>query len=111
MISLSDEGFSVKCDVSSYKPDELKLRLDGDVLSIEGEHKEENEQGSVHLRLQRSIRIPVDQIDLSSLQSSLDQHGNLSIHAPLIEKKKQLNGQEIPIQITGQQKETGTIEN
>ncbi|CAJ0926770.1 unnamed protein product, partial [Mesorhabditis belari] len=66
MISLSDEGFSVTCDVSSYKPDELKLRLDGDVLSIEGEHKEENEQGSVHLRLQRSIRIPVDQIDLSS---------------------------------------------
>ncbi|CAJ0926681.1 unnamed protein product, partial [Mesorhabditis belari] len=59
MISLSDEGFSVKCDVSSYKPDELKLRLDGDVLLIEGEHKEENEQGSVHLRLQRSIRIPL----------------------------------------------------
>ncbi|CAJ0958210.1 unnamed protein product, partial [Mesorhabditis belari] len=70
MISLSDEGFSVKCDVSSYKPDELKLRLDGDVLSIEGEHKEENEQGSVHLRVM--TRTKGNWIRKCNKQSSMD---------------------------------------
>ena len=45
-IALNDEGFHVNLDVSAFKPEELKIRLEEDQLVIDGEHKEETEQVS-----------------------------------------------------------------
>lgn len=49
---VNDENkFAVNLNVSHFKPEELKVNLDGRILSIEGKHEEQDEHSSV----QRSV--------------------------------------------------------
>lgn len=43
----TDEKFQVSLNIANFRPEELKINLDGRLLTVEGEHKSEDENGSV----------------------------------------------------------------
>ena len=78
-----DNGkFAVKVDLSGFRPDEIKVQLRGNELTITGEHS--SDEGGYHLSrdYSRRILLPNDS-DLSSVRSRLSKEGVLSIEASL----------------------------
>ena len=75
-----DGKFAVKVDLSGFKPEEIKVQLRGNEMTITGEHK--SDEGGFHLSRDYSRRIilPGD-VDLSSVTSRLSKEGMLTIEA------------------------------
>ena len=91
------EKFAVSVDVSHFKPEEIKVNLTGNELTIEGHHEEKNDRhGSVQRSFVRKYTLPED-ANLEALRSSLSDQGHLSIEAP---KKTQAIEQARAIPIT-----------
>ncbi|GMR54302.1 hypothetical protein PMAYCL1PPCAC_24497 [Pristionchus mayeri] len=91
------EKFAVSVDVSHFKPDEIKVNLNGNELTIEGEHEEKTDQhGTIKRSFVRKFVLPED-TNLDSLRSSLSDKGHLTIEAP---KKTQALTQSRAIPIT-----------
>ncbi|EFO83198.1 hypothetical protein CRE_18317 [Caenorhabditis remanei] len=80
-ISNTDEKFAVNLNVSQFKPEELKINLEGRRLSIQGEHDVSNERGSSRQSFSRVILLPED-VDITSVDSNLSDNGHLVIEAP-----------------------------
>ncbi|XP_065660604.1 heat shock protein homolog [Hydra vulgaris] len=83
------KSFKYSLDVDGYKPDEIKIRIDGQNLFIHGESKAEgtNEHG-VHThqkQFTRQISLPVG-LDPSQLSSRYTNDFKLTIEAPLLGK-------------------------
>ncbi|UMM37059.1 hypothetical protein L5515_008952 [Caenorhabditis briggsae] len=89
----TDEKFSVNLNVSQFKPDELKINLDGRKLSIQGEQDVVTDHGRSAKSFSRVIVLPED-VDVASVASSLSDDGKLSIEAP---KLIPVPGRSIPI--------------
>ena len=50
----TDTALEAKIDLPGVKPDEIEIQLNGNVLTISGEHKEEKEEkGKTYHRLER----------------------------------------------------------
>ncbi|CAI2353178.1 unnamed protein product [Caenorhabditis sp. 36 PRJEB53466] len=90
----NSEKFAVNLSVSQFKPEELKINLDGRKLTIEGEQEEETEHGYSKKSFSRIILMPED-VDLASVVSNLTKDGNLSIEG---KKAESIQGRSIPIQ-------------
>ncbi|EFP05329.1 hypothetical protein GCK72_018405 [Caenorhabditis remanei] len=90
----TDEKFAVNLNVSQFKPDDLKINLDGRNLTIQGEQEVKNEHGYSKKSFSRVILLPED-VDFSAVSSNLSEDGKLSIEAP---KKETIQGRSIPIQ-------------
>ena len=87
-------------DTSQYKPDELKVNVMQNTLSVEAKHTEQSEDGSnfVSKQFLRRYTLPRDcQYDLVSSNMSAD--GILVISAPKIQPQltSEANGRNVPI--------------
>ena len=95
-INLTDDGnFSWKCNVAGYKPEELKVDLEGNQLVVRGEHEESREGESVRRSFQRRVVLP-EGVTQDSIKCNVDASGLLEIEA----RRPQVDGQKtqsIPI--------------
>ncbi|KAI1704370.1 hsp20/alpha crystallin family domain-containing protein [Ditylenchus destructor] len=72
--------FSFKCNVAGYRPDELKVDLQGDQLVIQGEHQHNDERQSVHRTFKRMVALP-DTVHKDTIECSIDEKGRLEVRA------------------------------
>ncbi|CAL2045967.1 unnamed protein product [Caenorhabditis brenneri] len=87
-----DSKFSVQLDVSHFKPEDLKIQLDGRELKIEGTQETKTEHGYSKRSFSKMILLPED-ADLTALKSAISNEGKLQIEAP----KKANTSRSIPI--------------
>ncbi|KAH7720805.1 small HSP21-like protein [Aphelenchoides avenae] len=90
-VNLTDSGdFRWRCNVSGYKPDELKVDLDGNQLVVSGEHKESREGESIHRNFTRRVVLP-ENVQKDTIKCHIDERGRLEIEArrPAVEGQKQ----------------------
>ncbi|XP_004212222.2 alpha-crystallin A chain-like [Hydra vulgaris] len=76
-----ENGFVVNLDVKHYKPEEVTLKVEGQVLEVSGKHRNENENGFESSEFHRKYTIP-DDVDVTALTSNISQDGVLHIEAP-----------------------------
>ncbi|XP_014253812.1 alpha-crystallin A chain-like [Cimex lectularius] len=94
IVSNKDE-FKVNLDVQQFKPDELKVKVENDMIVVDGKHEERSdEHGFISRQFTRKYRIPKD-VDLNALKSNLSSDGVLSLQAPKVSKEN--DAREIPI--------------
>ncbi|XP_063695600.1 heat shock protein 27-like [Culicoides brevitarsis] len=102
---LDDEGFRFRVDVQDYKPEEIKVTLHDNTVTVEGKHEERSDaHGTISRQFVRKFALPKGVIDVEKLQSNFSSDGVLTICAPKlpsIENKKR----EIPIERVGPVKE------
>ncbi|VDO55144.1 unnamed protein product [Haemonchus placei] len=94
---VSDDGskLAISLDVSKFKPDELKVNVDGRTLTVEG--KQEVKEGSSYTSRSflRQWTVP-EGVDVEQIRSTLTENGHLAIEVP---KPKPANtSRSIPIQ-------------
>ncbi|PIC28047.1 hypothetical protein B9Z55_020092 [Caenorhabditis nigoni] len=77
----NDSKFSVQVDVSHFKPEDLKIQLDGRELKIEGTQESKSEHGYSKRSFSKMILLPED-ADLTAVQSAISNDGNMQIEAP-----------------------------
>ena len=94
-----DNSFRYKTELEGFKPDEVKIKLTGNQLTISGEHKEQDENGTeiVHKTISKTFSLP-EGFKRDSIKSVFDGAGNLIITGQL-DSKKQPDTVEIPIEI------------
>uniref|UniRef100_A0A1I7TMB1 SHSP domain-containing protein n=1 Tax=Caenorhabditis tropicalis TaxID=1561998 RepID=A0A1I7TMB1_9PELO len=73
--------FSVKLDVAAFKPEELKVNLEGHVLTIEGHHEVKTEHGFTKRSFTRQFTLPKE-VDVAHVHTSLNKEGQLIIDCP-----------------------------
>ncbi|KAH1175506.1 alpha-crystallin B chain [Mauremys mutica] len=97
---LEKDKFSVNVDVKHFSPEELKVKVLGDVIEVHGKHEErQDEHGSIAREFNRKYRIPAD-VDPLSITSSLSSDGVLTVNGP----RKQTDVPERTIPITREEK-------
>ncbi|CAL2045647.1 unnamed protein product [Caenorhabditis brenneri] len=89
----NDQKFAINLNVSQFKPEDLKINLDGRTLSIQGVQEVKDEHGHSKKSFSRVILLPED-VDVGAVASNLSDDGKLSIEAP---KKLAVQGRSIPI--------------
>lgn len=98
-----DDTFRVAIDVQGYKPEELTVSLDNNMLTLKGKHEERSSDGTHYVSRQfmRSMTVP-NSVELDKIQSKVTFGGRtLQVEAPVKkELKQEVNIREIPIQIT-----------
>ncbi|XP_062995385.1 alpha-crystallin B chain isoform X2 [Elgaria multicarinata webbii] len=79
---LDKDKFSVNLDVKHFSPEELKVKVLGDVIEVHGKHEErQDEHGFIAREFSRKYRIPAD-VDPLSITSSLSSDGVLTVNGP-----------------------------
>lgn len=103
---LDDSGFNFRVDVRDYKPEEVSVKLEDNVVIVEGKHEERSDaHGLISRQFVRKFEVPKGVLDIDRLQSSLSSDGVLTITAPRLEAiENQIRS--IPIQKTGPVKES-----
>nr|AAB25041.1 alpha B-crystallin [Gallus gallus] len=97
---LEKDKFSVNLDVKHFSPEELKVKVLGDMIEIHGKHEErQDEHGFIAREFSRKYRIPAD-VDPLTITSSLSLDGVLTVSAP----RKQSDVPERSIPITREEK-------
>lgn len=82
-VKCDDNQFQINMDVRNYEPEELRIQLSGDRLTISGKHEErEDRHGFISRQFQRSIVVP-EAVNLDSLKSTQTEDGRLVITAAL----------------------------
>ncbi|VDO21511.1 unnamed protein product [Haemonchus placei] len=95
----NESKFAITIDVSKFKPENLKVNIDGRQLTIEG--KEDHcitRSGTLKsdLSFVRRWMLP-ENVDLEAIRSSLSNNGRLAIEAPKLAKAAD-SGRSIPIE-------------
>ncbi|CAJ0597003.1 unnamed protein product [Cylicocyclus nassatus] len=96
-----DKRFAVSLDVSQFRPDELKVQLEGRQLVIEGKQENKGDNNYTERSFVRKWTLP-DDVNIDAIRSELSDVGHLSIEAPKTGQKPE-NVRAIPIQRTLQQ--------
>ncbi|CAL2036449.1 unnamed protein product [Caenorhabditis brenneri] len=73
--------FAVKLDVAAFKPEELKVNLEGHVLTIEGSHEVKTEHGFSKRSFTRQFTLPKD-VDLAHIHTAINKDGQMTIDVP-----------------------------
>ncbi|KAE9551385.1 hypothetical protein FO519_005393 [Halicephalobus sp. NKZ332] len=96
-MTVLDNSIKYEVNVEGYKPDEIKIKLNGDQLTISGEHKEADENGTeiVHSSFARAFTLPQG-FKKDTIKSVFNGRGNLLITGEL-EPKKNPETVEIPM--------------
>merc|ERR1712110_937454 len=94
-----DNKVEVHLDTSGYKPDELKVQVEGGIVRVEGKHEEKSEAGAVMVSRQfvKEYALP-ESSKPEGVESSLSKDGVLVITMP--KPKKAINedkGRNVPI--------------
>ncbi|CAB3407022.1 unnamed protein product [Caenorhabditis bovis] len=80
-IENNDQKFAVKLDVSQFAPEELKVNLEGNLLTISGEHEVKSEHGYTKRSFTRQFTLPKD-ADLNAIHTVITKEGQLAIDVP-----------------------------
>lgn len=103
---LDDTGYRFRVDVQHFKPEEISVKLEDNIVVVEGKHEERSDaHGTISRQFVRKFTLPQGEVDVDKLQSSLSTDGVLTITAPrlnVVENKSR----SIPIQKTGPVKES-----
>ncbi|CAB3411326.1 unnamed protein product [Caenorhabditis bovis] len=91
----NDQKFGMQIDVSHFKPENLKVNINGNELTVEGEQEVKHEHGYSKRSFHRMVRLP-DDVDPSAMTSSLSNDGHLTLSAP---KKRAIENKSRPIPI------------
>ncbi|XP_021104842.1 alpha-crystallin B chain-like [Heterocephalus glaber] len=92
--------FSVNLDVKHFSPEELKVKVLGDVTEVHGKHEQcQDEHGFISREFHRKYRIPTD-VDPLTITSFLSSDGVLTVNGP----RKQVSGPERTIPIICEEK-------
>uniref|UniRef100_A0AC34R1L5 SHSP domain-containing protein n=1 Tax=Panagrolaimus sp. JU765 TaxID=591449 RepID=A0AC34R1L5_9BILA len=67
-----NDEFKFSYDVTGYKPEELKIDVEGRELIINGYHQSENEHEKIEHQFTRKLLIP-DYVDLETINGSIDE--------------------------------------
>ncbi|XP_075460535.1 alpha-crystallin B chain [Ascaphus truei] len=79
---LEKDKFSVNLDVKHFSPEELKVKVLGDLIEIHGKHEErQDEHGYISRDFHRRYKIPMD-VDPICITSSLSPDGVLTVTGP-----------------------------
>ncbi|EYC22514.1 hypothetical protein Y032_0017g3398 [Ancylostoma ceylanicum] len=76
-----DKKFAVTIDVSQFRPEELKVNLDGRCLTVEGKQEQKDDRSFMARSFVRSWTLPED-ANLEALRTELSDRGQLTIEAP-----------------------------
>lgn len=79
--------------MTQFKPEELKISLEGRTLVVEGNQENKDDNGFFKRSFSRRWLLPED-VEAAELKSSLTENGRLSIEAP----KSKSEVTSIPIQ-------------
>ncbi|RCN38634.1 Hsp20/alpha crystallin family protein [Ancylostoma caninum] len=76
-----DSKLAISLKVPEFKPEELKVSLDGRTLTIEGK-QEVKEEGAYSMRCFTRQWVLPKEVDVEQIRSSLTEGGHLAIEAP-----------------------------
>ncbi|KAK6039910.1 Hsp20/alpha crystallin family protein [Cooperia oncophora] len=76
-----EKKFAVAVDVSQFKPEELKVHIEGRDLTIEGRQEIKTDHGFTERSFVRRWALP-DDVDLDAVHTQLMNDGKLEIEAP-----------------------------
>ncbi|KHJ93944.1 Hsp20/alpha crystallin family protein [Oesophagostomum dentatum] len=102
-VTEDESKLSLTLDVSQFKPEELKVNLEGRTLIVEGKQETEDEQSYSMRSFVRHWVLP-DNVDIEQIHSSLTSEGSLVIEAPKIVKPVK-TARSIPILKAPEEKE------
>ncbi|KAK6047172.1 Hsp20/alpha crystallin family protein [Cooperia oncophora] len=92
----NESKFAVTIDVSKFKPENLKVNIDGRQLTIEGKEESKEDNNYSMRSFVRQWVLP-ENVNLEAIRSSLSDNGRLSIEAPKLSKPTE-SGRSIPIE-------------
>nr|CDJ80484.1 Heat shock protein Hsp20 domain containing protein [Haemonchus contortus] len=94
---VSDDGtkLAISLDVSKFKPNELKVNIDGRVLTVEGKHEVKEGSSYTARSFLRQWTVP-EGVDVEQIRSTLTDDGHLAIEVP--KAKPAITARSIPIQ-------------
>ncbi|KAK4529775.1 hypothetical protein CCYA_CCYA02G0632 [Cyanidiococcus yangmingshanensis] len=103
-ITETPESFVVSCELAGVPKENVKISLDGDVLTVQGEKKWEHEEKDAKTHrmersygsFSRSVRLPDDVMDPQQIKAQF-KDGVLRITVPK-KVRQQTNATEIPIE-------------
>lgn len=103
---LDDKEFRFRVDVQHYKPEEISVKLEDNVVVVEGKHEERSDaHGTISRQFVRKFALPQGVVNVDKLQSNLSTDGVLTITAPRLDAIEN-KSRSIPIQKTGPVKES-----
>ncbi|VDO90041.1 unnamed protein product [Heligmosomoides polygyrus] len=76
-----EKKFAVSLDVSHFKPEELKVELEGRDLTIEGVQEVKTDHGYMKKSFVHKWALPED-CDLDAVHTQIDNEGHLTVEAP-----------------------------
>jgi HSP20 family protein len=96
----ADEGYVVLADLPGFERDEIDLRFEDGVLTIEAEHTvDESDEGMTHTRSRSAferVRLPARDVVAEEIEASYH-NGVLEIHVPVAEMMDEEGGHRIDI--------------
>ena len=92
-VSYDDKKFEVEFDVREFRPEELSIKTDGDVLVVLAKHETKTEGGGsfVSKQFEQRFTLPAG-VKPDSITSSLAKDGTLTVSAPREVPKADLAG-------------------
>lgn len=82
-VSYDEAKFQVEFDVQDYKPEELSIKTEGDVLIVMAKHETKTEDGGSFVSKQFEQRFTLPSgVKPEAISSSLSREGNLIVTAP-----------------------------
>jgi HSP20 family protein len=105
-ITETNDAFVVSCELAGVPRENVKIALDGDILTVQGEKKWEHEEKDAKMHrmersygsFSRSVRLPTDVVDAENIKAQ-HKDGVLRITIPK-KVKQQENVKEIPIEVS-----------
>uniref|UniRef100_A0A0N4WTU9 SHSP domain-containing protein n=1 Tax=Haemonchus placei TaxID=6290 RepID=A0A0N4WTU9_HAEPC len=86
---------AISLDVSKFKPDELKVNINGRTLTVEGMQEVKEGSSFTARSFFRQCSVPED-VDVGQIRSTLSKDGHLTIEAPKL--KPAISDRSIPIE-------------
>ncbi|XP_014667530.1 PREDICTED: heat shock protein Hsp-16.48/Hsp-16.49-like [Priapulus caudatus] len=83
-------------DVRNYRPEEIKVQVDGNMLKVCASHEEKTENGEIFRQFSRQFTVP-DNVNPEALKSMLTPEGVLNIEAPYMALEAPKEPTAIPI--------------
>ncbi|RUS80411.1 hypothetical protein EGW08_011823 [Elysia chlorotica] len=75
----TDKEFRIRLDLSSYKPEEVKITTDSHKVTVHAKHEErQDNHGYVSREMTRTYKLP-NNVDVNSASSAMNANGTLSI--------------------------------
>lgn len=72
---------SLRFDCSQFKPEEITVKTQNDVLCVNAKHDEDQPGKKVHIEFTKSYKLPKN-VDPKALKSTLSKDGVLQIEGP-----------------------------